>query len=99
MWPERGSWGSTMPPGISRVGSLRPCRYWRTITTGKSFGIPHGTYGMLDNNDLFGLFNRGNNGVELQINEKSVTTTQDMDDIYDAIGGRIETSGINHHQP
>ena len=22
-------------------------RYWRTITTGKSFGIPHDTYGLL----------------------------------------------------
>ncbi|ACN13471.1 GdhA2 [Desulforapulum autotrophicum HRM2] len=72
----------------------RGYKHWRTITTGKSFGIPHGTYGMLDNNDLFGLFNRSNNGVELQINEKSVITTQDMDEIYDAIGGRIETSGM-----
>jgi len=68
--------------------------HWRTITTGKSFGIPHGIYGRLTNNDLFGLFNRGSRGVELQINEKSVITTQDMDEIYDVIGGRIQTSGM-----
>ncbi|MCP4119723.1 MAG: NADP-specific glutamate dehydrogenase GdhA, partial [Desulfobacteraceae bacterium] len=72
----------------------RGYNHWRTITTGKSFGIPHGTYGMLDNNDLFGLFDRGGNGVELQINEKSVATTLDMDEIYDAIGGRIKISGM-----
>jgi len=69
----------------------RGYKHWRTITTGKSFGIPHSTYGMLDNNDLFGLFDRGDTGVELQINGKSVTTTQDMDKIFDAIGHRIET--------
>ena len=27
--------------------------HWRTITTGKNFGIPHDTYGILTNGDLF----------------------------------------------
>ncbi len=34
--------------------------YWRTITTGKSFGVPHDTYGMLKSQDLFGLVSHGN---------------------------------------
>ena len=72
----------------------RGYKYWRTITTGKSFGIPHGAYGILDNDELFGLFDRGNDEVELQINGSGVITTRDMDLIVDAIGHRIKTSGM-----
>ncbi|MEA2061025.1 MAG: NAD-glutamate dehydrogenase [Thermodesulfobacteriota bacterium] len=72
----------------------RGYRHWRTITTGKSFGIPHDTYGILENNDLFGLVEKGEDGTDLQINGKSVVLTQDMDKIYDIIGGRIKTSGM-----
>jgi glutamate dehydrogenase len=90
--PDEGT--APLMDAVSFRARDRGYKYWRTITTGKSFGIPHGTYGMLDNDDLFGLFNRDNNGVELQINGKSVTTTRDMDVIFDVIGGRIETSGM-----
>ncbi|MDX2440036.1 MAG: NAD-glutamate dehydrogenase [Desulfobacterales bacterium] len=68
--------------------------YWRTITTGKSFGIPHDTYGKLDNGDLFGLIPAGENGTELQINGEQVVLTTDMEKIYDHIGGRVEISGM-----
>ena len=37
----------------------RGYRYWRTITTGKSIGIPHDTYGILDNGEIFGLIGNG----------------------------------------
>lgn len=68
--------------------------HWRTLTTGKSFGIPHDTYGRLENGDLFGLFDRQEKGTELSINGQTALVTQDMGAIYDAIGGRIETSGM-----
>ncbi|MDT8377492.1 MAG: NAD-glutamate dehydrogenase [Desulfotignum sp.] len=68
--------------------------YWRTITTGKSFGIPHDTYGMLENQDLFGLVPHGKSGTELLINGDSIVTTTDMNQIYDRIGGQVDTSGM-----
>ncbi len=72
----------------------RGYKYWRTITTGKSFGIPHDTYGILSNGDIFGLVEKGDQGTDLQINAKSVLTTKDMQQIYDIIGGKIEISGM-----
>ncbi len=69
-------------------------KYWRTITTGKSFGIPHDTYGLLENGDVFGLIDEGEKGTDLQINGQSVIVTKDMDKIYDIIGGKIEISGM-----
>jgi len=68
--------------------------YWRTITTGKSTGIPHDTYGLLESGEVFGLFDRGEQGVDLQIDGLSVLQTNDMEEIYARIGGKIETSGM-----
>ncbi|MFH1153785.1 MAG: NAD-glutamate dehydrogenase domain-containing protein [Pseudomonadota bacterium] len=90
--PDEGT--APLMDAVSLRARARGYRYWRTITTGKSFGIPHDTYGMLDNNDLFGLFDRGEKGVELQINGKKVATTLDMDVIFKAIGGHILISGM-----
>jgi len=72
----------------------RGYQHWRTLTTGKSFGIPHDTYGRLESGDLFGLIDRKASGTELCINGESTLITRDMDAIYDAIGGRIEASGM-----
>ena len=72
----------------------RGYKYWRTITTGKSFGIPHDTYGILENGDVFGLLDKGEDGTDLQINGKSEITTKDMQKIYDIIGDKIEISGM-----
>ncbi|TKB26821.1 NADP-specific glutamate dehydrogenase GdhA [Desulfopila sp. IMCC35006] len=68
--------------------------HWRTLTTGKSFGIPHDTFGLLDTGELFGLYDEGEAGVDLQIDGASVILTNSMDAIYDRIGGRIELSGM-----
>ncbi|MBU0971766.1 MAG: NAD-glutamate dehydrogenase [Proteobacteria bacterium] len=68
--------------------------YWRTITTGKSFGIPHDTYGILKNGDLFGLSANKNKKTELAINGKTMAVTTDMEDIYAHIGGKIQISGM-----
>lgn len=73
----------------------RGYRYWRTLTTGKSFGIPHDTYGRIEGGDLFGLIDRREQGTELCINGETVLVTRNMDDIYEVVGGgRIETSGM-----
>lgn len=69
-------------------------RYWRTITTGKSIGIPHDTYGLLSGGEAFGLYDLGERGVDLQIEGRSVTVSSDMDTIFREIGGKIMTSGM-----
>ena len=68
--------------------------HWHTLTTGKSFGIPHDTYGLLNDGRAFGLFSKGEQGVELQIDGQSVVITTDMAGIYDHIGDSIEISGM-----
>lgn len=67
--------------------------YWRTITTGKSFGIPHDTYGILDNDDLFGLLAHDGE-TELAINGKTEIITPDMEELWQRIGNRITVSGM-----
>ena len=69
-------------------------KYWRTLTTGKSFGIPHDTFGLLQSGECFGLFDRGNEGVELEIEGESRLLTDDMEKIYDAIGENVDISGM-----
>ena len=90
--PDEGT-APLMDAGARRSRE-RGYRYWRTLTTGKSFGIPHDTYGRLEGGDLFGLFGREERGTELCIDGKTALVTRDMDAVYDAIGGRIETSRL-----
>jgi len=94
--PDEGT--APLMDSISLHAKERGYKYWRTITTGKSFGIPHDTYGILANNDLFGLFDRAEMGTELQINGKSTLITTDtdqiMDHIFKKIGTEITTSGM-----
>ena len=90
--PDEGT--APFMDAVSLRAKERGYRHWRTITTGKSFGIPHDTYGLLDSGELFGLFDRDREGVELQIEGSTVVQTDDMDAIYEHIGGRITTSGM-----
>jgi glutamate dehydrogenase len=69
-------------------------QYWRTITTGKSFGIPHDTYGLLTGGETFGLYDQGEQGVELQVDGRSVLVTDDMENIFAEVGGNIMVSGM-----
>jgi glutamate dehydrogenase len=69
-------------------------QYWRTITTGKSFGIPHDTYGLLTGGETFGLYDQGEQGVELQVDGRSVMVTDDMENIFAEVGGSIMVSGM-----
>ncbi|MFV0439337.1 MAG: NAD-glutamate dehydrogenase domain-containing protein [Desulfopila sp.] len=90
--PDEGT--APLMDGIAFRAKERGYRHWRTITTGKSFGIPHDTYGLLEDGELFGLFNQQERGVDLQIEGKSVLVSNDMEKIYDAIGDRIHLSGM-----
>ncbi len=69
-------------------------QYWRTITTGKSFGIPHDTYGLLSSGEVFGLYEQGKKGVELQVDGRSVMVTDNMDKIFAEVGENIAVSGM-----
>jgi len=69
-------------------------QYWRTITTGKSIGIPHDTYGLLTGGETFGLYGLGSKGVELQVDGRSVTVADDMDNIFAEVGEDIAVSGM-----
>ena len=72
----------------------RDYRYWRTLTTGKTIGIPHDTFGILESGEVFGLFDLEEEGVELQIEGKRELLTKDMHAIEERIGGKIRTSGM-----
>ncbi|ACN16899.1 GdhA3 [Desulforapulum autotrophicum HRM2] len=90
--PDEGT--APLMDAVALNARARGYKYWRTITTGKSFGIPHDTYGLLDNGDLFGLIERGEQGTDLQINGCSMGVTTDMDKIHEQIGDRIIASGM-----
>lgn len=68
--------------------------HWRTLTTGKSFGIPHDTYGLLENGTCFGLFDRGKEGVELQIEGETQILSNNIEDIHTFIGDSVLISGM-----
>lgn len=90
--PDEGT--APLMDGVAGRARERGYSYWRTITTGKSIGIPHDTYGLLESGEVFGLFDRDKEGVDLHIDGRSVLLTNDMEEIYDAIGGKISTSGM-----
>lgn len=90
--PDEGT--ATLMDAVSFRARERGYKYWRTITTGKSFGIPHDTYGLLEDGNLFGLLSSGERGTDLQINGRSNGATRDMQKIWEEIGGRVATSGM-----
>ncbi len=90
--PDEGT--APLMDAVALRAKQRGYQYWRTITTGKSFGIPHDTYGILKNGDLFGLIAHGNKETELAINGDTKVITGDMEEIYGHIGGKIEISGM-----
>lgn len=90
--PDEGT--APLMDDIAYHAKAKGYEYWRTLTTGKSFGIPHDTYGLLSGGQTFGLFDRGEVGVELQVDGKSLCTTGDMAAIITEIGGKIAISGM-----
>lgn len=90
--PDEGT--APLMDAVALRAKQRGYQYWRTITTGKSFGIPHDTYGFLKNGDLFGLMAHKDKKTELQINGKTMVVTTDMEEIWKHIGGNIQISGM-----
>ncbi|PIE57003.1 MAG: NADP-specific glutamate dehydrogenase GdhA [Desulfobulbus propionicus] len=90
--PDEGT--APLMDNVAYNARARDYTYWRTITTGKSFGIPHDAYGLLDNGDLFGLKDQGASGTELQINGETFCTCTDPETIWKRIGGQVATSGM-----
>lgn len=90
--PDEGTAG--LMDSVAIRARERGYAHWRTITTGKSFGIPHDTYGILKNGSLFGLFNMEEEGVDLQVDGESLCITSEMNEIYEKIGKSIRLSGM-----
>ncbi|NLZ18205.1 MAG: NADP-specific glutamate dehydrogenase GdhA [Desulfobulbaceae bacterium] len=90
--PDEGT--APMMDTVARHARARGYSHWRTLTTGKSIGIPHDTFGFLDSGEVFGLFEMEGQGMELQIEGKRELLTTDMGAIYDRIGEHIRISGM-----
>ncbi len=89
--PDEGT-GAFMDD-VANLAKKRKYKYWRTITTGKSTGIPHDAYGLTHDKKVFGLFPK-DNGTELQIEGRTIITTKDTEEIYKIIGENIYSSGM-----
>ena len=94
--PDEGT--APLMDAVASRSRERGYRYWRTLTTGKSIGIPHDTYGMLENGDLFGLIDRKEKGTDLQVNGTSVAVTTDMDTIYERDRRQDRDQRHDHHR-
>ncbi len=90
--PDEGTAG--FMDAVAYRAKDRGDKYWRTATTGKSFGVPHDTYGLTDDRRVFGLISRGKQGTELQIEGLPVMVTTDTARIRKKIGAHIATSGM-----
>ncbi len=89
--PDEGT--APMMDGVAYRAKERGYLHWRTLTTGKSFGVPHDTYGLLESGEVFGLFPT-KEGVELQIEGRREVLSRDTEEIYRRIGGKIRISGM-----
>jgi len=78
---------------IAYLAKKRNYKYWRTITTGKSTGVPHDAFGLTNDKKVFGLF--GVDGkTELHIEGKKIIATEKTEQIYNVIGRNIYSSGM-----
>ncbi len=90
--PDEGTAG--FMDAVAERAHERGYKYWRTTTTGKSFGIPHDTYGLTRDRRVFGLISRGAAGTELQVEGVAALVTTDAARLYEHIGTNIDTSGM-----
>lgn len=90
--PDEGT--APLMDSVALRAKERGYSHWRTLTTGKSFGIPHDTYGLLDSGKAFGLYSKDEQGVELHIEDEDSLITRNMDDIFERIGDSVEISGM-----
>lgn len=78
---------------IARLAKERRYKYWRTITTGKTTGIPHDAYGITLDGKVFGLFGE-KDGTCLQVEGENIITTTETEKIYEILGENIYSSGM-----
>jgi len=90
--PDEGTAG--FMDAVAYRAQERGYKYWRTLTTGKSIGLPHDTYGTLDDGRVFGLLSKNAQGVDLQINCRSSLVTLNMSDVDHRLAGHIDSSGM-----
>ncbi|MCG8634017.1 MAG: NAD-glutamate dehydrogenase [Desulfobacterales bacterium] len=94
--PDRGT--TDLMDSVALRAKERGYPHWRTFATGKACGIPHDIYGLLDNGTLFSLLkpeeDQSGRQTDLQINGKSILTTDDIAGIHKKIGGKIQTCGM-----
>jgi glutamate dehydrogenase len=90
--PDEGT--AALMDAVALRARERGYRHWRTLTTGKSIGLPHDTYGILAGGKVFGLIDRGASGTEVQVEGHSLGVWTDAEAVIGALGGPIETSGM-----
>jgi len=79
---------------IAERARARRYRHWRTMTSAKSIGLPHDTYGLLRDGRVFGLMPAGEAGTELQVEGERVLVTPRGEEIAARIGDDIDASGM-----
>ncbi len=89
--PDEGTGG--FMDSIAELARKRNYKFWRTITTGKSSGVPHDAFGRTLDGKVFGLFG-ARDGTVLLMEGRKILKTPETEKIYDVIGGKIHSSGM-----
>ncbi|MEN8254762.1 MAG: NAD-glutamate dehydrogenase domain-containing protein [Verrucomicrobiota bacterium] len=79
---------------VAEYARKRGYKLWRTLTTGKSIGIPHDTHGLTEDGKVFSLVGRGEKGTELLLDGVSKVVSRNMSAVRKEVGSRIATSGM-----
>jgi glutamate dehydrogenase len=90
--PDEGT--AALMDAVALRARERGYRYWRTLTTGKSIGLPHDTYGITADGKVFGLIDQGAQGTEVEVEGHRLGTWTDATAVLGALGGPIATSGM-----
>lgn len=90
--PDEGT--APFMDAIAQRGRERRYRYWRTLTTGKSTGIPHDAYGLTRDGRVFGLIPLGEAGTELLLEGAPPLVTTEVEQIRACLEDRIDASGM-----
>jgi len=90
--PDEGT--APLMDAVAARARERGYRHWRTMTTGKSIGLPHDTYGLTASGQVFGLLDHEAEGTELQVEGRTVVVSTDAEVLLTALGSPIETSGM-----
>ncbi len=89
--PDEGT--AEIMDAVALRAKERGYEFWRTLTTGKSSGIPHDAFGTLEDGRVFAL-QAENAGTRLAIDGAHILTTRNPDDILEALSAGIARSGM-----